>query len=226
MTTWWNVFYPVVGIARLFDFIRQCVEEAKEYHLNYVLQAKSDEQADNPVDVQAMDMFKGWSAKLIVQSVLGKVEAEIAAARDILAELAETAEGELKAQWLLWDKRFDALHCLVRNVEQVVSYQAHMERIKARIKETPVDQNPVLGVQGGWDYEDTQNLARAEIDNSLYLKMLIGSTDGPLIDVAPDAAGENVLRLGPDFTQQLKLKTDIMNAHWQDYKRLFETPNP
>ena len=24
----------------------------------------------------------------------------------------------------------------------------------------------------------------------------------------------------------LKLKTDIMNAHWQDYKRLFETPNP
>lgn len=89
-----------------------------------------------------------------------------------------------------------------------------------------MDHNPVLGVQGGWDYEDTLNLARSEIDNSLYLKALIENTDGPLVDVAPNAAGENVLRLGPDFTQQLKLKTDIMNAHWQDYKRLFETPNP
>ena len=42
----------------------------------------------------------------------------------------------------------------------------------------------------------------------------------------PHARGENVLRFGPDFIHQLKLKTDIMNAHCQDYKRLFETPNP
>jgi hypothetical protein len=27
---WWNPFYPVVGIARPFDFIRQCVEEARQ----------------------------------------------------------------------------------------------------------------------------------------------------------------------------------------------------
>lgn len=329
---WWNPFYPIVGIARPFDFIRQCVKEArqdaairvnmvndienadllftllekymerqpetefeimtllreaaadiggeaqadrilslwmridmiekylgtldfgplfimtcvltrwttrpllpfpeklpkedKEYYLKYILQAKDDEQADNPLDVQAMDMFKGWGAKLLVQSALGKVEAEIAAARKILAELADAAEGELKEQWLLWDKKLDAMRCLIRNVEQVVSYQAHIDRIKARVAEVPVDQNPVLGVQGGWDYDDTLNLARAEIDNSLYLKQLIESTDAPLIDTAPDARGENVLRFGPDFTQQLKLKTDIMNAHWQDYKRLFETPNP
>ena len=88
------------------------------------------------------------------------------------------------------------------------------------------ESNVTAGVQGGWDYDDTLNLARAEIDNSLYLKHLIESTDGKLIDTSPDARGENVLRFGPDFTQQLKLKTDIMNAHWQDYKRLFETPNP
>lgn len=329
---WWNPFYPVVGIARPFDFIRQCVEEAqqeasirvstvndienadllfhllkkyqeqqpeteyeiitllreaaveiggeaqadrilslwmridqiekylgtldfgpllimtcvltrwttrpllpfpeelpkedKEYYLKYILQAKDDEQADNPLDVQAMDMFKGWGAKLLVQSSLGKVEAEIKAARDILSELVESAEGELKQQWRLWDQKLDAMRCLVRNVDQVVSHQAHIDRIKARVAEVPVDQNPVLGLQGGWDYEDCLNTARAEIDNSLYLKRLIETADGPLIDIAPDARNENVLRFGPDFTQQLKLKTDIMNAHWQDYKRLFETPNP
>tara|TARA_Y100000385_G_scaffold34688_1_gene32574 strand:+ start:434 stop:2245 length:1812 start_codon:yes stop_codon:yes gene_type:complete len=329
---WWNPFYPVVGIARPFDFIRQCVEEAqqeasirvstvndienadllfhllkkyqeqqpeteyesmtllreaaeeiggeaqadrilslwmridqiekylgtldfgplfimtcvltrwttrpllpfpeelpkedKEYYLNYILQSKGDEQADNPLDVQAMDMFKGWGAKLLVQSSLSKVEAEIKAARDILSELVESAEGELKQQWRLWDQKMDAMRCLVRNVDQVVSHQAHIDRIKARVAEVPVDQNPVLGLQGGWDYEDCLNTARAEIDNSLYLKRLIETADGPLIDIAPDARNENVLRFGPDFTQQLKLKTDIMNAHWQDYTRLFETPNP
>lgn len=329
---WWNPFYPVVGIARPFDFIRQCVEEAqqeasirvstvndienadllfhllekfqeqqpeteyesmtllreaaeeiggeaqadrilslwmridqiekylgtldfgplfimtcvltrwttrpllpfpeelpkedKEYYLNYILQSKGDEQADNPLDVQAMDMFKGWGAKLLVQSALGKVEAEIKAARDILSELTESAEGELQQQWRLWDQKMDAMRCLVSNVDQVVSHQAHIDRIKARVAEVPVDQNPVLGVQGGWDYEDCLNTARAEIDNSLYLKRLIETADGPLIDIAPDARNENVLRFGPDFTQQLKLKTDIMNAHWQDYTRLFETPNP
>lgn len=332
MPLWWNVFYPVVGIARPFDFVRRCVEETKhdasfrvhavndsenaellftllknyfqkqpktdfeivsmlrevaveiggedqadyilslwmridmiekylstldfghlfpmtclltrwvtrpilpfpeelpkedkDYYLKYILQAKGDAQADNPVDVQAMDMFKGWSAKLIVQAVLEKVDAEIEKARDILSELEKMADGVLKEQWALWNKKFDALRCLVRNVDNVVSYQAHMDRIKARVAKTPVDQNPVLGVKGGWDYEDTINLARAEIDNSLYLKVLIESTDGPLIDVAPDAGGENVLRFGPEFTSQLKLKTDIMNKHWQDYKRLFETPNP
>ena len=210
----------------LLPFPEELPKEAKDYYLKYILQAKDDEQADNPLDVQAMDMFKGWGAKLLVQSALGKVEAEIAAARNILAELAESAEGELKKQWLLWDKKLDAMRCLVRNVDQVVSYQAHIDRIKARVAEVPVDQNPVLGLQGGWDYEDCLNLARAEIDNSLYLKQLIESTEGTLIDTSPDARGENVLRFGPDFTQQLKLKTDIMNAHWQDYKRLFETPNP
>lgn len=210
----------------LLPFPEELPKEAKDYYLKYILQAKDDEQADNPLDVQAMDMFKGWGAKLLVQSALGKVEAEIKAARDILSELAESAEGELKQQWLLWDKKLDAMRCLVRNVDQVVSHQAHIDRIKARVAEVPVDQNPVLGVQAGWDYEDCLNTARAEIDNSLYLKQLIESTDSPLIDIAPDARNENVLRFGPDFTQQLKLKTDIMNAHWQDYKRLFETPNP
>ena len=255
MPLWWNVFYPVVGIARPVEFIRQCVEEArqdaafrihmindpenagllftllekyfeqepttefgimtllrevavdiggeeqadrilslwmridtiekylgpldfghlflmtcvltrwatrpmlpfpeelpkedKEYYLKYILQAKGSEQADNPCDVQAMDMFKGWGAKLIVQSVLSKVDGEIKKAREILSELEEEAADELKAQWALWDKKFDALRCLVRNVDQVVSYQAHMDRIKAITTETPVDQNPVLGVQGG-----------------------------------------------------------------------------
>lgn len=210
----------------MLPFPEELPREEKEYYLKYVLQAKGDEQADNPLDVQAMDMFKGWGAKLIVQHILTRVQSDISKARQTLAELKDLASGKLKAQWSLLEKKFDALGCLVQNVEQVISYQAHIDRIKAKNREFLPDQNPVLGLQGGWDYEDTLNLARAEIDNSLYLKNLIETTEGPLIDTAPTPDGEHVLRFGPNFTEQLKLKTEIMNARWQDYKRLFETPNP
>ena len=123
-------------------------------------------------------------------------------------------------------KKLEVLICLVRNVNNVVRYQAHLDRVKPTIEEMPIDQNPPLGTQGSWDYEDTTNIARAEIDNALHLKSLLESTDKPLIDFAKNAQGENVLRFGPELKSQLKLKVDIMNQHWQDYKRLFVTPNP
>lgn len=104
----------------MLPFPEELPKEEKEYYLKYILQAKGGEQADNPVDVQAMDMFKGWGTKLIVQSVLSKVDGEIRNARAILSELEAGAGGEQKAQWALWDKKFDTMRCFVRNVDQVV----------------------------------------------------------------------------------------------------------
>jgi hypothetical protein len=328
---WWNVFYPVVGIARPFDFIRKCVEEKrnetkrhvhtindientdlcfsfleayfkkqpqtdyeiitllrqvargiggdeqadkilslwmaiddiekylgtidfgplfvntclltrwltrplipfpeelpaeqKQYYRKYILQAKDDEQADNLLDIQAMDMFKGWGAMLIVQNVLEIVEAKIKSAQSVICELAKNSDSNSKP-WRLLNKRLGVLTCLVKNVYNVVRYQAHLDRIKPVTQETPVDQNPPLGAQGSWDYADMTNTARAEIDNVLHLKSLLESTDQRLIDFAEKAEDENVLRFGPELKSQLKLKVDIMNHHWQDYKRLFVTPNP
>jgi len=51
------------------------------------------------------------------------------------------------------------------------------------------------------------------------------SAKGPLLDLAPAPAKETSRRLGPDLPAQRKLKVDIMNARWEDYKRLFTTPN-
>jgi hypothetical protein len=42
--------------------------------------------------------------------------------------------------------------------------------------------------------------------------------------MAPTAEEEYVMRLGPNLVEQLKLKIDIMNAHWMDYDRLFTRP--
>ena len=208
----------------LIPFPEELPREQKEYYLRYILQAKGDEQADNLVDVQAMDMFKGWSARLLVGNVLERVEGKIIIAQALASDLAEQLPDD--PQWRVLNKKFEVLTCLVNNVNNVVRYQAQLDRIKAITEQQPVDQNPVLGAQGGWDYEDMTNTVRSEIDNVLHLKSLIEESDEPLIDFAPLAEHENVLRFGPELAQQLKLKADIMNQHWQDYKRLFVTPNP
>jgi hypothetical protein len=84
----------------------------------------------------------------------------------------------------------------------------------------------VLGVQSGWDRTDLMETARKEIDTMVNLKRLLDSTPEPILDLAPTAADETIMRLGPDVAAQLKHKIDVMNAHWRDYDRLFTEPNP
>jgi hypothetical protein len=86
--------------------------------------------------------------------------------------------------------------------------------------------NPVLGVQSSWDRTDLMETARKEIDNTVRLSRLLQSTPQPLLDLAPVAEEETIMRLGPDLVAQLKHKVDLMNAHWKDYDRLSTAPNP
>jgi hypothetical protein len=59
----------------------------------------------------------------------------------------------------------------------------------------------------------------------MRLRQLLLSAKGPLLDLAPTAAEETSRKLGPGLAAQLKSKMDIMNAHWEDYKLLFTSPN-
>ena len=112
----------------------------------------------------------------------------------------------------------------MRNVDDVVQYQSQLDRVKSlKIKPDP---NPVLGAQSGWDRTDMLRLARDEVDNALQLRQLLLSAKGPLLDLAPTPGEETSRRLGPDLAAQLKRKMDIMNAHSDDYTRLFTAPNP
>lgn len=60
----------------------------------------------------------------------------------------------------------------------------------------------------------------------IALKHLLESTKDPILDLAPTAEEESIMRLAPNITTQIKRKIDIMNAHWLDYDRLFTKPNP
>jgi bacterioferritin (cytochrome b1) len=168
-----------------------------------------------------MRMFEGWGARLLVENIVEKVTGSLNRAEALALRLREgsSAAGE----WELLGQRLAALQCLVHGVDDIVEYQAQLDRVKALgVKPDP---NPVLGAQSGWDRTDLMRLARNEIDNAMRLRQLLLSAKGPLLDLAPTPAEETSRRLGPDLAEQLKRKMDIMNAHWEDYKRLFTTPN-
>jgi hypothetical protein len=169
------------------------------------------------VDIQAMRMYEGWGARLLVQNIIEKVTASLtrseAAARRLPAPGSE-----------LLTQRLAALQLMVHQVDDVVQYQAQLDRVKA-LGGKP-EPNPPLGAQSGWDRTDMIRLARNEIDNAMRLRQLLLTAKGPLLDLAPSEEEETSRRLGPDLPDQLKRKIDIMNAHWDDYKRLFTIPNP
>jgi hypothetical protein len=194
----------------------------KSYYRRFLFQAKDEEQADDLVDIQAMRMYEGWGARLLVQNILEKVTGSLNRAEALALRLREGSSSS--GEWELLGQRLAALQCLVRSASDIVQYQAQLDRVKALgVKPDP---NPVLGAQSGWDRTDLMRLARNEIDNAMRLRQLLLSAKGPLLDLAPTPAEETIRRLGPDLPAQLKRKMDIMNAHWDDYRRLFTTPNP
>jgi hypothetical protein len=207
----------------LVPFPDDLTKEEKSYYRPFLFQAKDEEQADDLVDIQAMRMYEGWGARLLVQNIIEKVtsaltKAQASAKRLPARESGSSMDGDLLTQ------RLAALDCLVREVDNVVEYQAQIDRVKA-LGGKP-EPNPVLRTQSGWDRTDLLRLARNEADNALRLRQLLLTAKGPLLDLAPTPAEETSRRLGPDLPAQLKKKIDIMNAHWEDYQRLFTVPNP
>ena len=87
------------------------------------------------------------------------------------------------------------------------------------------DKNPAIGNSSSGERTMMLETARQEIDNTALLLKLLESTNEEILDIAPTKDLEDIRRLGPDFTYQLKLKLRIMNEHWLDYNRLFTIPN-
>ncbi|MGP8244297.1 MAG: hypothetical protein ACLQVN_07235 [Bryobacteraceae bacterium] len=206
----------------LVPFPEKLTDAEKSYYRPFLFQAKGEEQADDLIDIQAMRMYEGWGARLLVQNIVEKATASLSRAEALAARLGEGSN--TPGDWELLGQRLGALQCLVHGAGDIVEYQAQLDRVKT-LGGKP-DPNPVLGTQSGWDRTDLMRLARNEIDNAMRLRQLLLSAKGPLLDLAPTSAEETSRRLGPDLPAQLKRKIDIMNAHWGDYTRLFTAPNP
>lgn len=209
----------------MVPFPEQLSAEEKSYYRRFLFQAKGEEQASNLIDIQGMRMFEGYGAKLLFQRTIETVVPDVRSALQLVRRIANDAKDDTaRKEWSLLAIRLEAAICLLNTADNMVAYQAQLDRVK-NLGPKP-EANPVLGVQSSWDRTDLMETARKEIDNTVHLKRLIESTPEPVLDLAPVPEEETIMRLGPDLVAQLTRKIDLMNAHWTDYDRLFTKPNP
>lgn len=197
----------------------------KSYYRPFLFQAKGEEQADNLIDIQAMRMYEGFGARLLFQRVVETVVPDVEQAIGRVKRLREAApDAAARSRWEVFARRLEAVVCLLHTADHMVAYQAQLDRVKALAVKP--EANPPLGAESSWDRTDLIRLAREEVDNTARLKRLLDTTHEPILDLAPIAEEETIMRLGPGLPGQLQRKIDLMNAHWKDYDRLFTAPNP
>ena len=197
--------------------------DQKAYYRKFLFEARSEEQADDLVDNQAMELYKGWPGRMWITNVFDYVEPQIKTARRHLADVIPHLPAEKRAAYDQLDLRLQMVLCLCTNARDAVNYQAVLDYIKGR--NVAPDLNPPLGTFPTWDRQMILDIARAEIDNSAALIELL-KKQPDLLYTAKTSDEEDIMLLGPDLPAQLKTKIDIMNAHWEDYNRLTTVPNP
>jgi len=208
----------------MVPFPAELSAEEIAYYRPFLFQAKGEEQANNLIDIQAMRMFEGYGARMLVQRVYEMVMANLTKSERLAGGLLERETDPVrKAQWDLLLKRLTVLHSLVQTIDNVVAYQALLDLVHSRGVEP--EQNPVLGTDDSWDRREILRIARNEIDNAIRLKSLLESSKVPLIHTSAIPKYETIRMLGPQLPAQLKNKIDIMNKHWIDYNRLYTPPN-
>ncbi|MEO5774326.1 MAG: hypothetical protein ABIQ32_09455 [Sphingomicrobium sp.] len=206
----------------MVPFPLELTPEEKADYRPYLFQARGEEQASDLADIQAMRMYEGWGARLLFQRDIELAVPRAERAKALVEQTAASAPDA--AYWNLTAKRIQAMIYLMQSADNMVKYQAQLDRVNA-LGAKP-EANPVLGGQSDWARTDMIDTARSEIDLAVNLDRLLGSTPEPVLDLAPTAGEETIMRLGPNIREALRHKVRTMNAHWRDYDRLFTIPNP
>lgn len=194
----------------------------------FLFQARDEESARNLVDIQAMRMFEGWGARLIVQQTIETTLAHLYRAAVLGRSLPAGGLPDLDSAALLL--RIDLLACLLENGGNAVAYQAQLDRAKASAGEFDVSQPPPpLGAPTPWELHDLATIARTEIDNTARILELLDTAHAnrtPVLDMAPEDHPESIMRLGSNLPDHLQQKLKTMNSKWTDYARLAPPANP
>lgn len=196
----------------LVPFPEELGSDEKAYYRRFILQARTEEHADNLMDVQASELFSGWSASVLARGIFTRIDGHLAR--------AQSAAQTLKDAPLA--RRIDIFRRFLRSAANAVSYQAQLDRVR-ELGLKP-DTHPVPETQPTWDRQMILETARAEIDNVAQLIELLEPRPGEFVELAATQAEEDIRVLGPNLIEQLRKKIRIMNAHWGDYDRIFTNP--
>lgn len=190
---------------------QELTPEEKAHYRKFIFQARSETDAENLADIQAM-VWAGWAAKLFVFKIASPV---IRRNRESAAIAKALGDPDLA-------RRFEIFNCFVQTARAAIDYQAQLDRAR-RKPGFPDDPAWESETRIGWDHQMMMETARAEIDNAAVLIDLLGDNPGNYLVLAPTKEEEDIRLLGPDIVAQLRRKLQVMNAHWEDYERLFQS---
>ncbi|MEX0332394.1 MAG: hypothetical protein AB3N64_13315 [Puniceicoccaceae bacterium] len=210
-------------ITRPFvPFPEELGESERGSFFPYLFQARDENSALNLVDIQAMRMFEGWGARLLVEQSVEATFGHLNRAR----AAAESMGSSYPSESALMIARLYLLTCFLRTGRNAVAYQAQLDRLKAAMAEEEIQPPPPLGASASWDCRDLVNIARAEIDNTAETLEIIKKNGCAAVDMAPEGIPESIMRFSNDLISHLEAKISIMNAKWMDYARLSPPANP
>lgn len=211
-------------ITRPFvPFPEELTEQEREPFFPFLFQARDEQSALNLIDIQAMRMFEGWGARLLVEQTVNTTLGHLQQAISAMGSL----EGESLATPDVMLARLELLQCLLVNGRNAVSYQAQLDRLKLTEYHTEeACPPPPLGSSSSWDRMDLVNLARSEIDNTYKISKLVKTYGRDVIDLAPEGSPESIMRLSCELAVHLDQKMETMHKKWPDYDRLSPPANP
>lgn len=191
-------------------FPEELKPEEKAHYRKFLFQARTETNAESLADIQAMT-WTGWAAKLFVYKISSPVLRRNRESAEIARELGDADLA----------RRFEIFNSFLKTASAAIDYQAQLDR--ARLKPGfPNDPAWEAQTRIGWDHQLMMESARGEIDNAATLIELLGAEPGKYLVLAPTKAEEDIRLLGPDIVEQLRKKLQVMNAHWEDYERLFQ----
>lgn len=210
-------------ITRPFvPFPEELDDSEKSGFFPYLFQARDETSALNLIDIQAMRMFEGWGARLLVQQTVEVTLSHLNKAR----AFAWSLEGSKQAGTHSLIRRLDLLICLLRNANHAVAYQAQLNRMKVNNHLEEINDPLPLGAVAAWDAADLTRIARAEIDNTVAILKLLENSEQPIMHMAMEGDPETIFHFSSKLPDVLRNKVRIMNSKWIDYNRLSLPANP
>lgn len=196
--------------------------DEKNYYRRFQFQARTEAHANDLLDLQGSRLVNGFGGYRVLNRILYQIRSEVRSARRHVQKIVTRLSGTSAEKYALLDKRLNVFQCLVDNVENAVHYQVVLDRVNA-IK-TPPEINspyPFLKPADIWSRQELMRIAREEIDNTVALiDLLKTENDSWLIDHAETADKEYQRLLGANLIDQLTKKINVMQDHWQDYKKI------
>ena len=190
-------------------------EEEKAYYRKYQFQALSEEESEDLMNLQGIEIVRGFTSAYLIRQTMGMVRASL---KQAILAFQKAGSSEAIRMTVL---RLQVLDCFYKNVINAVDFQELADRTDVTAEAPRSLRWPT---RNDSRYEDFQRITRNEIDNTYRLiRLLEGHLKKIVLCDTPEK--EDIFTLSTKLLDQLRRKAEIMLDHVNDGFRAYESNN-